>query len=77
LPVSLSILQSFGVLRLKEWSYVLLRRDEQGTIVESTEVTDEVLFLYRMIEMQERALNSYRKQLGYPFLITEPSSVIH
>lgn len=51
------------------WSYVLLRRDDEGTIVESAEVTDEVLHLYKMIELQERALNAYRKELGYPFLI--------
>jgi hypothetical protein len=69
--------QSFGVLRLKEWSYVLLRRDEKGTIVESTEVTDEVIYLYRCIEMQEKALNAYRKQLGYPFLITDVNSSVH
>lgn len=53
------------------WSYVLLRRDEEGTIVESTDVTDEVRFLYMLIERQERTLNAYRRELGYPFLVEE------
>jgi len=56
---------------VNEWSYVLLHRDKEGTIVESTDVTDEVLYLYNLIERQERTLNAYRKELGYPFLITE------
>jgi hypothetical protein len=51
------------------WSYVLLCRDDEGTIVESKEVTDEVRFLYYMIERQERTLNAYRKELGYDFLM--------
>ena len=62
---------------MNEWSYVLLRRDEEGIIVESTEVTDEVLFLYRLIDMQERTLNSYRKQLGHYFLMTDNSDLVH
>ena len=52
-----------------KWSYVLLVRDDEGTIVESTEVTDEVRFLYMLIERQERTLNAYRKELGYDFLV--------
>jgi hypothetical protein len=53
------------------WSYVLLCRDDEGTVVESIDATDEVRFLYMMIEKQERTLNAYRKELGYPYLITE------
>jgi len=37
---------------VKEWSYVLLHRDKDGVIDESVEVTDEVLYLYRMVEIQ-------------------------
>ena len=58
---------------VKEWSYVLLRRDEEGTIIESTEVTDEVVFLYRMVEKQEKLLNEYRLNAGYDFLVEQPS----
>lgn len=55
------------------WSYVLLCRDDEGTVVESTDVTQEVQFLYGLIERQERTLNAYRKELGYPYLVTEPT----
>ena len=55
-----------------KWSYVLLVRDDEGTVIESTEVTDEVRFLYMLIERQERTLNAYRKELGYDFLIDKP-----
>ena len=58
---------------VKEWSYVLLQRDAEGTIIDSTEVTDEVLYLYKMVEIQEKLLNSYRLNSGYEFLVSEPS----
>lgn len=49
---------------MTEWSYVILERDEEGTIVDSKDATSEVLFLYAMIERQERIIESYRKDLG-------------
>ena len=58
---------------VKEWSYVLVHRDQNGEIDESVEVTDEVLYLYRMVEIQEKLLNSYRLNSGYEFLVSEPS----
>lgn len=58
---------------VKEWSYVLLHRDKDGVIDESVEVTDEVLYLYRMVEIQEKLLNQYRLNSGYDFLVSEPS----
>jgi hypothetical protein len=58
---------------VKEWSYVLLQRDAEGTIIDSTEVTDEVIYLYRLVEIQEKLLNSYRLNSGYEFLVSEPS----
>lgn len=58
---------------VKEWSYVLLQRDAEGTIIDSTEVTDEVIYLYKMVEIQEKLLNSYRLNSGYEFLVSEPS----
>ena len=58
---------------VKEWSYVLLHRDKDGVIDESVEVTDEVLYLYRMVELQEKLLNQYRLNSGYEFLVEEPS----
>jgi len=59
--------------QVKEWSYVLLHRDKDGVIDESVEVTDEVLYLYRMVELQEKLLNQYRLNSGYEFLVEEPS----
>jgi hypothetical protein len=56
---------------MNTWTYVLLCRDHEGTVIESTDVTDEIRFLYMMIEKQEKTLNAYRKELGYPYLITE------
>jgi hypothetical protein len=58
---------------VREWSYVLLRRNEEGIIIENTDVTDEVVFLYRMIEKQEKLLNEYRLNAGYDFLVEQPS----
>ena len=49
---------------MTSWAYVILERDEKGTIVDSVDATDEVLFLYAMIERQERIIESYRKDLG-------------
>ena len=53
------------------WSYVLLCRDDEGTVIESIDATDEVRFLYMMIEKQEKTLNAYRRELGYPYLATD------
>ena len=49
---------------MTDWSYVILERDDEGTIVDSHDATSEVLFLYAMIERQERIIESYRKDLG-------------
>ena len=49
---------------MSTWSYIILERDEEGTVVDSSDATDEVLFLYSMIERQERIIESYRKDLG-------------
>ena len=53
---------------MTDWSYVILERDDEGTIVDSHDATSEVLFLYQLIDMQERTLRAYRKELGYSFL---------
>jgi hypothetical protein len=49
---------------MTEWAYVILERDDEGTIVDSHDATSEVLFLYAMIERQERIIESYRRDLG-------------
>jgi hypothetical protein len=49
---------------MSEWSYVILERDDEGTVIDSQDATDEVLFLYAMLEQQERIIKSYRKDLG-------------
>ena len=59
--------------RVKEWSYVLLHRDAEGTIDDSIEVTDEVLYLYQMVELQTKLLNQYRLNSGYEFLMENQS----
>lgn len=61
---------------MNELAYVLLERNEKGTIVNSHDVTDEVLFLYAMIERQERIIESYRKDLGLG-LFDNPPSLLH
>ena len=61
---------------MSEWAYVLLERDEEGTIIDSQDATYEVLFLYAMIERQERIIESYRKDLGIT-LFDPPSLVKH
>jgi hypothetical protein len=58
---------------MNELAYVLLERNEKGTIVNSHDVTDEILFLYEMVERQERIIDSYRKDLG--ITIFEPSTL--
>lgn len=59
---------------MTSWAYVLLERDDEGTIVDSQDATSEVLFLYAMIERQERIIESYRKDLG--ITLFEPTSLI-
>mgnify|MGYP000060587911 CR=1 FL=1 len=49
---------------MRDWSYVILERDKDGTIIGSRDATSEVLFLYALIERQERIIGSYRKELG-------------
>ena len=62
---------------MSDWAYVLLERDEDGTIIDSQDATSEVLFLYKMIQMQERIIESYRKDLGFSFLDDAPSLLRH
>jgi len=62
---------------MTSWAYVLLERDDEGTIVDSHDATSEVLFLYTMIEKQERIIQSYRKDLGFSFLDDAPSLLRH
>lgn len=62
---------------MTSWAYVLLERDDEGTIVDSQDATSEVLFLYAMIEKQERIIQSYRKDLGFSFLDDSPSLLRH
>ena len=49
---------------MTDWAYVILERDDEGTIVDSHDATSEVLCLYAMIERQERMIESYRRDLG-------------
>ncbi len=58
---------------MTDWSYVILERDDEGTIVDSHDATSEVLFLYTMIEKQERIIQSYRKYLVVSFFDDAPS----
>lgn len=48
---------------MSQYTYVLLERDTEDTIINSTDVTEEIVALYTMIEYQERIINSYRKQV--------------
>ena len=62
---------------MSNWSYVILERDDEGTVIDSFDATSEVLFLYMMIEKQERIIQSYRKDLGFSFLDDSPSLLRH
>lgn len=48
----------------EEFAYVLLKRNKEGTIIDSYDVNDEITFLFDMIEIQERIIEKYRKELG-------------
>jgi len=58
---------------MTEFAYVILERDDEGTIVDSHDATSEVLFLYAMIERQEMLIESYRRDLG--ITLFEPSNL--
>jgi hypothetical protein len=61
---------------MSDWAYVILERDDEGTVIDSHDATSEVLFLYAMIERQERIIESYRKDLGIT-LFDPPSLTKH
>lgn len=44
------------------YGYLLTKSDDDGEIIEVTDVTEEIVFLYTMIEYQERIIRSYRKE---------------
>jgi len=58
---------------MTDWAYVILERDDEGTVIDSHDATSEVLFLYAMIERQERIIESYRRDLG--ITLFEPSAL--
>lgn len=55
------------------WAYVILERDDEGTVVNSYDATDEVCYLFAMIERQEKIIESYRRDLG--ITLFEPRSL--
>jgi len=62
---------------MNEFAYVILERDETGTVINSHDATSEVLFLYSMIQRQERIIESYRKDLGITLFDDPPRLVAH
>ncbi len=46
---------------MNKWSYVLIERDEEGVIVGSIDVTDEVVSLYTRIDLLDGCNDSWRK----------------
>ena len=46
---------------MNTWSYVLLERDAEGTIVGSVDVTEEIVSLYTRIDLLEGCNDSWRK----------------
>jgi hypothetical protein len=62
---------------MTEFAYVILERDETGTVVNSHDATSEVLFLYAMIQRQERIIESYRKDLGITIFDDAPVFTAH
>lgn len=45
-----------------KYRYILMECDEDGEAVEATDVTDEIVHLYTMIDYQERIISSYRRE---------------
>jgi len=62
---------------MNEFAYVILERDKTGTVVNSHDATSEVLFLYAMIQKQERIIESYRKDLGITLFDDPPKLLAH
>ena len=62
---------------MNEFAYVILERDETGTVINSHDATSEVLFLYSMIQRQERIIESYRKDLGITLFDDPPKMLAH
>lgn len=46
---------------MNKWSYVLIERNEEGTIVGSIDVTEEVVSLYTRIDLLDGCNDSWRK----------------
>lgn len=44
------------------FGYLLVQTDDSGEVIDTTDVTEEIIFLYTMIEYQERIIRSYRKE---------------
>ena len=42
--------------------YLLIETDSDGEAVSATDVTEEIVFLYAMIEKQEMIIKSYRNE---------------
>ena len=59
-----------------KYRYILMECDEDGEAVEATDVTDEVIHLYTMIEHQERIIRSYRQEF-LPGIFPEEKVLTH
>ena len=51
--------------------------DEDGEAVEATDVTDEIVHLYTMIEYQEKIISSYRREFLPEFFPEEQKFLRH
>ncbi len=56
---------------MNKWSYVLIERDEEGIIVGSIDVTEEVVSLYTRIDLLDGCNDSWRKDF---YARLQPSS---
>ena len=50
--------------------------DEDGEAVEATDVTDEIVHLYTMIDYQEKIISSYRREF-LPGIFPEEKVLTH
>lgn len=59
------------------YGYLLVKTDDDGEVIETTDVTEEVISLYTMLEYQERIIRSYRREFLPEFFPEEKQELTH
>ena len=59
------------------FGYLLVQTDDSGEVIDTTDVTEEIIFLYTMIEYQEKIISSYRREFLPEFFPEEQKFLRH